>query len=1552
MIGQAKRIFGSAFEDIESAIYVMAESLDISRAVSNVLTEMITLGIENADIANILNNIPAEEWGNVNAEGILHSIVGNMMSGLFSTDEWEEIDVEAEKAMYSLLKTGTAANEIKKAFDETHNIEEFKERLAELNAVVADGVDSEGGETGGKIEKYSDSISKLYAEMEKAQSMADTLKEGKTVTFNDLMDLTEAHPEILQTLTDLDALKKKLQEIADEDKKASENKLKEWASSQEGSAGVFNGWIMQHQGLTGFPTVSDEWNYMVASVSTIQELRDLAEEKGNNEMLNAIDSYLTSIIVNAKQAYQDLKAVEEITEAQKAKEGLEKSQKLNEALTGIDTTNANYDPLKAFDYYDVLEEEYAELRMLEKGSSEYFERAKELVDQTTVAAEEAASAFVRVHEEIDKAQAAIDGLTNSQNLRDALNAINPSSGKYDAKSAIEAFTLLEKEYPALLEYERGSQSYMEMASIYVSNTEAAAREAAAELGVVDGLTAKILGYTNKTDFSSFKDNNYEGAFDYLKQAYEDAMTEAGEGGVDAYNQALQELDDAGILEGMVQQFGDISTIAEEAAGNIDYIDERFNQLRRDAEDQALSDLAKKIEEERGYNRSASEGYVRERGQLSRAIDTGDAEAISQVWNSFDDTIQKGIEETYPRLVEAINDVNKAAKKTANDGVEDLENSSQDTQKAMNELRSELDKVTKSTNSKYFDNTEKAITGLRNGTMSLGDAYAQLNGDIKSADKAIEQYNNGVATMAAGTELAESDVNALASYLGDLDPQWILDNWSQVGPMLSAALAEGEDAFRRLNEAAFINITGTSEADFSAIQNGIISTMNLTEEMLELLLQTGQWTIEEMPLNTEAWVNRGSADNPNWVLEHLTGLQQILKPTGNNPLGGRRSNLGRGGTAKKASGGGGGGGGGKKKSDSPSSSSSGSSNQQSEVERMLDVMEQIQKLQTYTKDMYSAMAKYYEQTGELQGVIAYYELERKAIADQNATLEANVKDIEAQMKAKQAEAAVMSTADEAYEQVASDLDKLQTTYQNYTKQIISNRTEMDALTKAIKKQQDAIRQMEIDIREEIYQAIEDREALIERKLQGRIELENEILDLIQKRYEKERDEILENAQMQIDALEQERDLLSEQLELRKEQAEEEDKLKQLAELEAQYQRIVADPTRRKEALKIQEQIEELREEMAWDLAEKEVEAQQKSIDEQITSIEDYMEYVEQYYEDMFEHPKKLIAEMESIITQTDDYIIDWLKSNSEEYANATEATQTNMVNNWEQMLLDMHGDIKTYWDEVEDIISQGDEAILKFLVENSANYKKAGKLQASAYVDAWMEQLYNLQQAHKAVTASLVNQTMQVINAFTGSKDNGRESGTSGTDTSGSKNSGTATTSGNKNSTVQVWSGAKAEDGGIHGYSYTAYGKTYSNTGYKSREEAGNAAFAEINKLTFQGEARESLKYYLRGGLADFTGPAWLDGSRSAPERVLSPTQTSLFETLVASLESMARVTTPAFPSYDGLSGGGTGAVNVGDIIVNVDRMDSDADYEEMADKVFETITTRLNRGAAVGGIRF
>ena len=109
--------------------------------------------------------------------------------------------------------------------------------------------------------------------------------------------------------------------------------------------------------------------------------------------------------------------------------------------------------------------------------------------------------------------------------------------------------------------------------------------------------------------------------------------------------------------------------------------------------------------------------------------------------------------------------------------------------------------------------------------------------------------------------------------------------------------------------------------------------------------------------------------------------------------------------------------------------------------------------------------------------------------------------------------------------------------------------------------------------------------------------------------------------------------------------------------------------------------------------------------------------------------------------------------------------------------------------------------------------------------------------------------------------------------------------------------------------------------------------------------------FASGGIADFEGPAWVDGSPQMPERVLSPFQTQLFETMVQALEQMSRITIAGMPNLDGTRNASGNQIAVGDIIVNVDNLDTDDDYETMAERVSDILTERIGRTSVVGGLR-
>lgn len=112
--------------------------------------------------------------------------------------------------------------------------------------------------------------------------------------------------------------------------------------------------------------------------------------------------------------------------------------------------------------------------------------------------------------------------------------------------------------------------------------------------------------------------------------------------------------------------------------------------------------------------------------------------------------------------------------------------------------------------------------------------------------------------------------------------------------------------------------------------------------------------------------------------------------------------------------------------------------------------------------------------------------------------------------------------------------------------------------------------------------------------------------------------------------------------------------------------------------------------------------------------------------------------------------------------------------------------------------------------------------------------------------------------------------------------------------------------------------------YIGKEWSRNGVTGLINK--------KYLTKYKTGGLADFTGPAWLDGTKSKPEMVLSARDTQNFIQLK---DILSNVLSRTF-------GSSTTTENSGDytydIDINVEKIGSDYDLDRIASKVRSMIT--------------
>lgn len=91
--------------------------------------------------------------------------------------------------------------------------------------------------------------------------------------------------------------------------------------------------------------------------------------------------------------------------------------------------------------------------------------------------------------------------------------------------------------------------------------------------------------------------------------------------------------------------------------------------------------------------------------------------------------------------------------------------------------------------------------------------------------------------------------------------------------------------------------------------------------------------------------------------------------------------------------------------------------------------------------------------------------------------------------------------------------------------------------------------------------------------------------------------------------------------------------------------------------------------------------------------------------------------------------------------------------------------------------------------------------------------------------------------------------------------------------------------------------------------------------------KSDVKAYAKGGLADFTGPAWLDGTKSKPELVLNARDTENFIQLKDILSNLLRGDTSSGNSGD----------NYFEIHIDVDSLNNDYDVEQLATKIKKMI---------------
>ena len=489
-------------------------------------------------------------------------------------------------------------------------------------------------------------------------------------------------------------------------------------------------------------------------------------------------------------------------------------------------------------------------------------------------------------------------------------------------------------------------------------------------------------------------------------------------------------------------------------------------------------------------------------------------------------------------------------------------------------------------------------------------------------------------------------------------------------------------------------------------------------------------------------------------------------------------------------------------------------------------------------------------------------------------------------------------------------------------------------------------------EENFKALEDYlkanyEAImkVENKLiDARMAAEDKELEKVKEKYEaikEENDKYLEDVQEMIDKEREIRDRADKEQDVK-------DKEKKLAMMRMDTSGIYASDIRA-----LEEELEGDYRDLEDDAVDKAIADLEKEYQTQAEILDKEVDYLES----SLEYRREIMTEYnqwaQEMMMQGSDTVIEYLKANDEEYYTGTAAAQANWVLEWNNAVaqgvaanntmattLDpvmrnletcqtnangFEGAVQQYSETAlamnPEVNSTVEELVTQYsnLADGVDDVEFAMDRLAIAYRDA-ADAAVALKAAQDTIVYGQKPSDEDIDNKVHELKNN---------NSSNNKISGRFMSYQDKDNTiVRVWekenyipTGITANNTNISGMTMVEF--TYTPSGEKiwfDQEDIGSDGKPKLTSMWW--------KKYAKGGYVDFTGPAWVDGTKSHPEYMLNATQTAQFETLVAALNNLYG---------NGMSSLKQSSQKIGDAYynfhINVEQMASDYDVDQLVSRL-------------------
>ncbi len=441
------------------------------------------------------------------------------------------------------------------------------------------------------------------------------------------------------------------------------------------------------------------------------------------------------------------------------------------------------------------------------------------------------------------------------------------------------------------------------------------------------------------------------------------------------------------------------------------------------------------------------------------------------------------------------------------------------------------------------------------------------------------------------------------------------------------------------------------------------------------------------------------------------------------------------------------------------------------------------------------------------------------------------------------------------------------YDKYKNMPADMKEDIDNLVEAFQKQRDALRDTEKDMSKYAQEVKKVREELV----QMQIEIENELVDAI-----KNREKILHDARVK--ALDDEIDMIEKAVEARKKAQEDDNSNKELYKAQEALRRATLDSSGKNNAqlLQLQQDLEDKQ----LEIAEKRFE---DDMDDRKQWLQDTKDAETETYDYRLEKMTWYWEQVQAIQEEGTEAMMETLIHWNEEYRQQSALQQSEMEREWKETMdamkaaTDMGAELEKLTSDIVSV-TQTVEAMDIKIQALPGSWQKATDA-VNSYAAA-ASRVSNYKPSSSPITTDTTDTT---------ETDNNNNDDTT-------SNDGTKMKKGDKiefrpasNRTAKVV--VYDENGGSVGTYQNGWGdkngkageiKTIRGVRMVYFSPAGG--YIETRHFQKQGTWGASERYYRSGGMVDYTGPAWVDGNKTHPEAFLSAYQTEQIGALAKSLD--------------------------------------------------------------------